>query len=94
MGRTLSNNTSGLNGIWFRWMLGEGNDPQVYLYVCSAWVDTKGKGRRTAYSIEKNGKEGALILAISSRKKSGLPVPTMAQAMDALEAYMKKGPPE
>lgn len=90
--RTLSNNTSGLNGIWFRWMEGQGVDPEIYLYVCSAWKDKRGIQRRTAYSINANGKEGALIHAISARKKAGLPVPTLAEAMAALDEFMKKGP--
>ena len=94
LGRKLSNNTSGLNGIWFRWMQGEGPDPAIYLYVCSAWKDSRGKQRRTAYSVEANGKDGALALAIRGRKKAGLPVPTLEDALAALNAYISKGPPK
>ena len=84
----LSNNTSGLAGIRFEWRIG---DDTWWPYVCSSWIDATGKARRNSYSIERNGRRGALERAIAVRREAGYPVPTLATAMKALRRFLGNG---
>lgn len=67
-------------GITFRWRE-YGGVPR--LVVAVTWPE-KGKGRHTCYSVEANGLEGALDLAIERRVKAGAPRPDRNRLLLAL----------
>lgn len=78
-----SNNTSGLLGITFRWRgHASGGAPRYTLEACVA----VGKKRHTLGMMTKPAKT-VLRHAIALRAEAGLPVPSLAAAMRAFEAW-------
>lgn len=83
-GRLTYRSHTGCAGIRFEWV----NRPHgVFLRILATGVDSGGRPRRTSYSVEHNGLEGALDLAITARMRSpGVPAPDRAALLDKLRA--------
>lgn len=88
LSRLLSNNRSGISGIQFQWRPGKTGS---FLYVAGNWTDKQGRARAFAYSVERNGLEGALRKAIEIRVKSGAPKPDFELALERLTLAYKTG---
>jgi hypothetical protein len=76
-------------GIRWAWFPFHGS---ANLRVFATWTDKTGKGRNTSYSVEFNGLEGALDLAIAKRVASGAPQPNKRALLAALRRDFKAGP--
>ena len=83
LGMILSNNTSTLNGIRFGYA-GRSRVAQVYV----AYNDEFGHARRTQFSVEANGRRGALQLAIDRRQSAEMPAPSISAALRALARFL------
>jgi hypothetical protein len=82
-GILLSNNTSGISGIQFQWRPSRSGESE-YLYVCGNYTDATGRPRAFAYSVQRNGLDGAMDKALAVRRKHGAPVPERAHALKLL----------
>ncbi len=71
-GRAPSNSVTKTAGIRFVWST---NLSGPALRVVATWTDKKGRSRHTSYSVDRNGLEEALDLAIASRTSCGAPMP-------------------
>ena len=71
-GRVFSTSTTGAAGLRFEWTP---NRLVPVLRVVATWVDKRGRSRHTSFSVQRNGLEGALDLAIAARPSAGGPSP-------------------
>ena len=89
-GRLLKTSTTPAAGIRFLWS--QGRDGPL-LRVAATWMDKRGRPRHTSFSVERNGVEQALDLAIERRTSAGAPMPDRAALLKALRATKRAGPP-
>ncbi|MBA4177821.1 MAG: hypothetical protein C0505_14890 [Leptothrix sp. (in: Bacteria)] len=87
-GRVLRSSLTKAAGIRFMWK--EGVQHQV-LRVAASWTDRKGKARNTSYSVERNGLEGALDLALKARTSCGAPMPDRVALLRMLKRVFRAG---
>lgn len=88
-GRLLKTSTTPAAGIRFLW---SDNEAAPKLRVAATWTDRRGKPRHTSFSVERNGLEGALDLAIERRVSCGAPQPDRAALLKALRKVRREGP--
>ena len=86
-GRMTKLSKSGAAGIRFVWSETE----QPILRVFASWIDRKGRAHSTSYSVERNGLEVALDLAIVWRTSAGAPPPDKAALMKVLRRTYRTG---
>ena len=67
-----STSTTGAAGLRFEWTP---KRQLPVLRVVATWVDKRGRSRHTSFSVQSNGLEGALDLAIAARTSAGAAVP-------------------
>lgn len=77
LGMTMKNNSSGLNAIRFRVVNG------------LPYVQVAFRTGRAEFSVNANGPRGACERAIGRRRAAGLPVPTVEQAVRALNRFLR-----
>ncbi len=70
--RVLRTSSTGAPGIRFAWTR---DTVEPMLRVVASWVDKRGRARHTSYSVERNGLDGALDLAIKARTSCGAALP-------------------
>lgn len=88
-GRLLKTSTTPAAGIRFLW---SDNEAEPKLRVAATWTDRRGKPRHTSFSVERNGLEGALDLAIAKRVSCGAPQPDRDALLKALRKAKRAGP--
>lgn len=81
VGRLMCRSRTGVSGIRFEWA---SRRCGPVLRVVATWTDRTGRARRTAYSVQANGFEGALDRAIASRTSNGAPLPDRAELLSRL----------
>jgi hypothetical protein len=81
VGRVPSGSLTKTAGIRFSWTHYESG---AVLRVIATWQDKKGVSRHTSYSVQRNGLEGALTLAIKARTSCGAPTPDAAMLLKLL----------
>ena len=77
-------------GIRFTWVAAASGP---ILRVVATWQDRRGQSRRTSYSVEHNGLDGALDKAIAARISCGAPLPDRALLMHKLRVIHRSGAP-
>ena len=88
LGRRLSTSKTPAAGIRFEW---HRFAVSTVLYVVVSWRDKKGRPCGTRYSVERNGFEGALELAVKRRMTSGAPEPDRKALLRALRRFSREG---
>lgn len=71
-GRVLRTSRTQQAGIRFEWTQ-RASGPG--LRVVATWTDKRGRSHHTSYSVDRNGLDGALDLAIAARTSCGAPAP-------------------
>jgi len=71
-GRVLRSSKTREAGIRFEWIQRESGPG---LRVVATWTDKRGRSRHTSYTVDRNGLDGALDLAIKARTSCGAPQP-------------------
>lgn len=82
-------NSSGAAGIRFEWVSAAS---APILRVVATWQDKHGASRRASYSVEHNGLDGALDLALAARLSCGAPLPCRAALGLKLAEVYRTGP--
>lgn len=90
LGRRLSTSKTPAAGIRFEW---HRFTVSTVLYVVASWNDKRGRACGTRYSVDRNGFEGALDLAIAKRIEAGAPAPDRKALLKALRAAYRAGDP-
>lgn len=86
-GRLLSTSSTPAAGIRFLWSPSE---VSPRLRVAATWTDRKGRPRHTSFSVDRNGLEQALDLAIAKRVSCGAPMPDRAALLKALRKVRRE----
>jgi hypothetical protein len=90
VGKLVANNRSTVSGVRIEWRVYGSGHP--YPYVVGHWIDTNGRHRAFAYSIDRNGLTRAVQRALERRKGGGAPVPSVQTAVRRLrKAYPSLG---
>ncbi len=74
-GRLLRTSATGVAGIRFEWSLRAAGP---MLRVVATWVDRRGRSCHTSYSVDRNGLDTALDMAIAARTSCGAAAPDRA----------------
>lgn len=88
-GRLLKTSKTPAAGIRFLWSR---NEASPRLRVAATWMDRKGRPRHTSFSVDRNGLESALDMAIERRTSCGAPTPDREALLKALKKVKKAGP--
>lgn len=88
-GRVFSSSTTGAAGLRFEWTP---NRLVPVLRVVATWVDRRGRSRHTSFSVQRNGLEGALDLAIAARTSAGAAAPDRKQLLKLLRKMQRSAP--
>ena len=78
VGRQMCNNKSGIPGLRFEWRY-SGSEFD-YLYLVGNYRNKKGHNCSLAYSVEKHGFSGVLLLGLAKRALSGAPKLSLEEA--------------
>ena len=78
VGRHLATNRSGIPGLRFEWR--QYGSEFVYLYLVGNYRNKHGRPCAFAYSVEKHGFEGVLLLGLEKRQAHGAPVLSYEEA--------------
>lgn len=88
-GRLLKTSKTPAAGIRFLWSR---NEASPRLRVAATWMDRKGRPRHTSFSVDRNGLESALDMAIERRTSCGAPTPDREALLKALKKVKRAGP--
>lgn len=88
-GRVFSTSTTGAAGLRFEWTP---NRLVPVLRVVATWVDKRGRSRHTSFSVQRNGLEGALDLAIAARTSAGAAAPEKKPLLRLLRKMHRSAP--
>lgn len=88
-GRLLKTSKTPAAGIRFLWSR---NEASPRLRVAATWMDRKGRPRHTSFSVDRNGLEAALDMAIERRTSCGAPMPDREALLKALKKVKRAGP--
>ena len=89
VGRVFSSSATGAAGLRFEWTP---NRLVPVLRVVATWVDKRGHSRHTSFSVQRNGLEGALDLAIAARTSAGAAAPDKKQLLKLLRKMQRSEP--
>ena len=78
VGRHMANNRSGITGLRFEWR--QYKSEFAYLYLVGNYRNKRGRPCAFAYSVEKHGFEGVLLLGLEKRQAHGAPVLSYEEA--------------
>lgn len=88
-GRVLRTSQTRQAGIRFEWIQRESSPG---LRVVATWTDRRGRSRHTSYTVDRNGLDGALDLAIKARTSCGAPQPDRDALLLLLRQTFRAGP--
>ncbi|MFG6465702.1 hypothetical protein [Roseateles sp. BYS87W] len=88
-GRLMQRSRTRTAGIRFEWVM---RTVGPVLRVVATWKDRHGHPHHTSYSVQSNGLEGALDLAIASRISCGAPRPDREDLLQRLQQEFATAP--